>query len=107
MPSALTLTPTAPVLAQYNWASSHERGWLQSLRCHIKDPKSRRVRVVAIGAGYSGILLAYKLERELQNVEYVVYEKNGNISGAWFENRYPNCACDGTLSVLLPAIGVL
>jgi cation diffusion facilitator CzcD-associated flavoprotein CzcO len=65
------------------------------------------VPVVTIGAGYSGVLLAYKLERELQNVEYVVYEKNGNIDGAWLENRYPNCACDGTLSVFLPAIGVL
>jgi NADPH-dependent glutamate synthase beta subunit-like oxidoreductase len=60
-----------------------------------KDPNNRRMKVVTIGAGYSGILLAYKLARELENVEHVIYEKNGEIGGAWLENRYPNCACDG------------
>ena len=68
-----------------------------------KDPKNRRMRVVTIGAGYSGILLAYKFARELENVEHVVYEKNGDIGGAWLENRYPNCACDGE-SMLFPLI---
>lgn len=34
-----------------------------------KDPSNRRVKVVTIGAGYSGILLAYRLHRELSNVD--------------------------------------
>ena len=34
-----------------------------------KDPNNRRIRVVTIGAGYSGILLAYRIPRELENVE--------------------------------------
>ncbi|KAH6967580.1 monooxygenase [Ilyonectria sp. MPI-CAGE-AT-0026] len=59
-----------------------------------KDPKNRRIRVVTIGAGFSGILLAYRIQNELENVDHVVYEKNGEIGGAWLENRYPNCACD-------------
>lgn len=33
------------------------------------DPKNRRMRVITIGAGFSGILLAYRLQRELENVE--------------------------------------
>ncbi|KAJ3548539.1 hypothetical protein NM208_g959 [Fusarium decemcellulare] len=45
-----------------------------------KDPKNRRIRVVTISAGFSGILLAYRIQNELENVE--------------LENRYPNCACD-------------
>ncbi|KAH8800479.1 flavin-binding monooxygenase-like protein [Xylogone sp. PMI_703] len=58
------------------------------------DPQNRRMRVVTVGAGYSGILLAYKLAREVENVEHVIYEKNGDIGGTWLENKYPNCACD-------------
>jgi cation diffusion facilitator CzcD-associated flavoprotein CzcO len=60
-----------------------------------KDPQNRRIRVIAIGAGFSGILIAYKFQRELTNVELAIYEKNGDIGGTWLENRYPNCACDG------------
>lgn len=28
------------------------------------------------------------------SVEHVIYEKNPDIGGTWFENRYPGCACD-------------
>lgn len=34
-----------------------------------KDPNNRRIRVVTIGAGFSGILLAYRIQKELENVE--------------------------------------
>ncbi|KAH3940636.1 hypothetical protein HBH98_219190 [Parastagonospora nodorum] len=59
-----------------------------------KDPNNRRLRVVTIGTGFSGVLLAYKLKNETENVEHVMYEKNGDIGGTWLENKYPNCACD-------------
>ncbi|OAG34167.1 hypothetical protein AYO21_11699 [Fonsecaea monophora] len=66
---------------------------------HVPDityraPENRRVKVITIGAGFAGILIAYKFQKELQNVELVIYEKNGDIGGTWLENRYPNCACD-------------
>ncbi|KAF9037072.1 FAD/NAD(P)-binding domain-containing protein [Panaeolus papilionaceus] len=54
----------------------------------------RPVRIICIGAGSSGLVLAYKLRRSFKNFELVVYEKNDNVSGTWFENRYPGCACD-------------
>ncbi|KAH7400496.1 hypothetical protein BKA64DRAFT_623271 [Cadophora sp. MPI-SDFR-AT-0126] len=54
----------------------------------------RHVNIVCIGAGASGLLLAYKLQKHLQNFSLTVYEKNPEVSGTWFENRYPGCACD-------------
>lgn len=38
--------------------------------------------------------MAYKLQRHFSNFSLVVYEKNTDVSGTWFENRYPGCACD-------------
>ncbi|KAI9371751.1 hypothetical protein BJX61DRAFT_548104 [Aspergillus egyptiacus] len=54
----------------------------------------RHVRIICIGAGASGLLFAYKLQRSFSNFSLVIYEKNPEISGTWFENRYPGCACD-------------
>lgn len=54
----------------------------------------RHVRVICVGAGASGLLLAYKLQRHFSNFSLTVYEKNPEVSGTWFENRYPGCACD-------------
>ncbi|EXJ78167.1 cyclohexanone monooxygenase [Capronia epimyces CBS 606.96] len=54
----------------------------------------RHVRIICVGAGASGLCLAYKLQRSFQNFSLVIYEKNKEISGTWYENRYPGCACD-------------
>ncbi|CAK3851030.1 sterigmatocystin biosynthesis monooxygenase stcW [Lecanosticta acicola] len=58
------------------------------------DPNNRKLRVLTIGAGVSGILMAYQIQKQCGNVEHVVYEKNEDIGGTWLENRYPGCACD-------------
>lgn len=52
------------------------------------------IRMIAIGAGASGINLAYQTKNFLKNVELVVYEKNPDVGGTWYENRYPGCKCD-------------
>jgi cation diffusion facilitator CzcD-associated flavoprotein CzcO len=49
---------------------------------------------LTIGAGLSGIQLAYQIQKHCENVEHVIYEKNEDIGGTWLENRYPGCACD-------------
>lgn len=54
---------------------------------------ARRLKVICIGAGASGLLLAYKLQRSFENFELVVYEKNNAVSGTWYENKYPGCVC--------------
>ncbi|KAJ0413944.1 hypothetical protein BJY00DRAFT_305957 [Aspergillus carlsbadensis] len=54
----------------------------------------RPIRIICIGAGASGLLFAYKLQRSFRNFSLTIYEKNREIAGTWFENRYPGCACD-------------
>lgn len=43
------------------------------------DPKNRKLRVLTIGAGVTGILMAYRIQKDCENVEHVVYEKNEDI----------------------------
>jgi hypothetical protein len=52
------------------------------------------VRVICIGAGASGINIAYQVSKHLKNVTLMVYEKNLDVGGTWYENRYPGCKCD-------------
>ncbi|KAH8655441.1 hypothetical protein BX600DRAFT_489099 [Xylariales sp. PMI_506] len=55
----------------------------------------KSLRCVIIGAGFSGILMAYKLQTHLpDHVEIRILEKNPEVGGTWYENRYPGCACD-------------
>ncbi|KAL2419678.1 FAD-binding monooxygenase tazF [Exophiala dermatitidis] len=54
----------------------------------------RKLRVITIGAGASGLNMARQIESHMKNVEHIIYEKNEDVGGTWFENRYPGCACD-------------
>jgi cyclohexanone monooxygenase len=54
----------------------------------IFEPR-RTLKVIAIGAGASGLLLAYKLQRHFGDFSLQIFEKNPEISGTWYENRYP------------------
>jgi len=59
----------------------------------IFEPK-RHLKIICVGAGASGLLVAYKLQRHFGDFSLAVYEKNAEASGTWYENRYPGCACD-------------
>ena len=52
------------------------------------DPNNRKLRVLTIGGGVSGILMAYQIQKQCGNIEHVIYEKNADIGGTWLENRY-------------------
>lgn len=57
----------------------------------------RKLRVVCVGAGYSGLTLAHKIQHEykLEDVlDLQIYDKNADVGGTWFENTYPGAACD-------------
>ncbi|WRT66381.1 uncharacterized protein IL334_003336 [Kwoniella shivajii] len=54
----------------------------------------RKLRVVCVGAGASGINMAYKIQSHMKDVEFVTYDKNQDVGGTWYENRYPGVACD-------------
>ncbi|KAJ5595436.1 uncharacterized protein N7459_001644 [Penicillium hispanicum] len=56
--------------------------------------EARPMRVVIIGAGISGIIACIRFAQRIPNLDLCVYDKNADIGGTWFENRYPGCACD-------------
>jgi hypothetical protein len=58
----------------------------------------RKIKIICIGAGASGLLFAYKVQRNFRNFELVIYEKNEEVAGTWFENKYPGCACKCKIS---------
>jgi hydroxyversicolorone monooxygenase len=60
----------------------------------LHGPYTRKIKVLSIGAGVTGIMNAYHIQKYLKNVEHVIYEKNADIGGTWLENRYPGAACD-------------
>lgn len=58
--------------------------------------KPSKVRVACVGAGATGLCLAYKMEKMLEpgSFELTLFEKNPHFGGTWFENTYPGVACD-------------
>jgi len=46
-----------------------------------------------IGAGFSGICAAIKLQTAGDD-NFIIAEKTGGISGTWHDNAYPGAACD-------------
>jgi 4-hydroxyacetophenone monooxygenase len=49
-------------------------------------------QVAIIGAGIGGLLTAFQLRR--QGIPCVVLERNADLGGTWFENRYPGAGVD-------------
>jgi hypothetical protein len=49
----------------------------------------RPIRVACVGAGYSGLMMSIMFSQKMQgkNAELVVYERNPDLGGTWFENR--------------------
>jgi cation diffusion facilitator CzcD-associated flavoprotein CzcO len=57
----------------------------------------RPIKIVTIGAGFSGLIMAYKIQNQYKlgdTIEHIIYEKNSDIGGTWYENRYPGLKCD-------------
>lgn len=56
----------------------------------------RPLRVVCMGAGYSGLMMAIIFNERMRdsNATLQIYERNEDIGGTWLENRYPGCRCD-------------
>jgi 4-hydroxyacetophenone monooxygenase len=52
----------------------------------------RPFRVAIVGAGMSGIVAGYRLGQA--GVPYVVFEKDDDVGGTWYENTYPGCRVD-------------
>lgn len=48
-----------------------------------------RFSAIIIGAGPSGIAMAYKLKHELEFEDFIIYEKMDGVGGTWRANDYP------------------
>lgn len=68
----------------YGWETENSKGYkIKEQLCGAERP----LRVVAVGAGASGICLAKYLPDQLHNVSLSIYEKNPELGGTWYENR--------------------
>ncbi|KAF7798583.1 hypothetical protein EIP86_009805 [Pleurotus ostreatoroseus] len=57
---------------------------------------ARKLRVVVVGAGFSGIATAYKLATEVENVDVVIYEKNEDVGGTCPSHCYQYTFAENT-----------
>ncbi|MEM9609854.1 MAG: NAD(P)/FAD-dependent oxidoreductase [Actinomycetota bacterium] len=61
--------------------------------------------VIVVGAGFSALLLWYRLqEAGLGDLDVRVCEKAGDVGGTWYWNRYPGVACDVESYSYLPLL---
>ncbi len=75
---------------EYNLMLREEMGFQDrgvDWRCKTAPPP-----VVIVGAGPSGLITGKRLAD--MGVPYIILEKNEEVGGTWFENRYPGCAVD-------------
>jgi hypothetical protein len=59
---------------------------------------ARKVKVITIGAGFSGLLIAHKLQHRFPEmrdiVEHKIFEMRSDVGGTWLANHYPGVQCD-------------
>ncbi|KAH7319073.1 putative dimethylaniline monooxygenase [Rhexocercosporidium sp. MPI-PUGE-AT-0058] len=62
----------------------------------LEEPnrRGRKIRVITIGSGASALNFAHDIDTSPLDIELAIYEKNPEIGGTWYENRYPGCGCD-------------
>lgn len=50
--------------------------------------------VIIIGAGFSGLGFAIRLQKQYPQASFEIIEKTDNVGGTWWVNTYPGCGCD-------------
>jgi cation diffusion facilitator CzcD-associated flavoprotein CzcO len=59
---------------------------------YIDEPRS--LRVVVIGAGLAGINAGILFPIKGPGIQLTIFEKNLDVAGTWYENKYPGVQCD-------------
>lgn len=57
------------------------------------QPRARQVEVAIIGAGFAGLGMAIRLKQAGID-DFTVIEREADVGGTWYVNRYPGCGCD-------------
>jgi len=83
---------------------AHDRSeCVQSITIPLNDvpawTPTKKLRVVIIGAGYSGMMMAQKLQHQHAEemgklLDFVIYEARSTVGGTWDANTYPGVRCD-------------
>jgi hypothetical protein len=48
----------------------------------------QKIKAISIGCGFSGLTMAHKIQHKYKmdgRIEHVIYEKNSDVGGTWFE----------------------
>ncbi len=68
------------------------RPWVDRSKQPDRPASSAEFKVLVIGAGMTGMAAATKLREA--GYDFVVIEKNAEVGGTWYENRYPGVGVD-------------
>ena len=58
----------------------------------------RKLRVITVGAGFSGLMMAHKLQHRYPEMDSLIdhntFEARSQLGGTWLVNTYPGVQCD-------------
>lgn len=89
---ALSVSLGEPVPAEYAEAMAEDGGFRKPAWLRTPPVRSRRPRVLVIGAGISGVCMGVAL-RHL-GLPFTIVERNDAVGGTWLENSYPGAGVD-------------
>ena len=85
------------IKAAYTNGTSHKSKYAIPLSQQLAFTP-RKIRVITIGAGYSGLIVAQKFQHrypEMQEmITHTIFEGRSQVGGTWLVNTYPGVQCD-------------
>ncbi|KAJ7184393.1 FAD/NAD-P-binding domain-containing protein [Mycena filopes] len=73
------------------WPSANDRGYKIP---NLEYGTLGNIKIIAIGAGISGISLAHDVQKDGENIQLTIYEMASDVGGTWHWNKYPGVRCD-------------
>jgi 4-hydroxyacetophenone monooxygenase len=77
-----------PMMAEEMQLSDRDVHWTSERPAE----KLQNFHTIILGAGFAGLCAAIKLDR--LGISWELLEKNSDLGGTWFENRYPDAGVD-------------
>lgn len=72
---------------------------------------NRKLRVITIGAGFSGLVFAHKIQHEYPDlqefIDHTIFELQDDVGGTWKVNTYPGVQCDVPAHIYVSALRVV
>lgn len=95
--------PKASLLSGHHVAAAakHEANGVSEYAIPMHDQLAfapRKLRVITVGAGYSGLMMAHKFQHRFPEmrdiIEHKIFEARSDVGGTWLVNTYPGVQCD-------------